>query len=763
MKLSFASKSSSLYLVELRRLALSKFTWAAAILSLFSPALGLFKFIYNTGAALASNQYILNPVNAATISGALIWAILALLEADRAHRNKTDVLLDAIAPPGRMVLVRLSALITMSIMICLLCLMIYLPYTIVKMDYLFDMILYIQSYIAVTLPTWWISILLACALYQITRRIEIAGVLFTVCVYFSFSRFIVNDFFSRWLNPLILTYSDGFSSLHYLRIAFYTRVMWLFISSGFWTLSLLCIRRFQKNLAGSFLQNFIMNTGVKKIFIPAASVTLLTIGVLLWITQPFVDHGSIDFNLRFSGEASEKISPSDMENNFIATNFTYRITTLPTTGQIHGLMEFLISESGLKSEGNKEIRIWINCGYNIKSITYGSQSIDFKTGKEVFFDSRETVFTLPDSALPDDGQVLKIEFQGYPTLLRCFSPYSWGNEITRQHVSLSNGGTILSVIGIKMPDTETFELVLPSGLQPIVNHKMMSDFSDNGNGTRTWTTEIQSQSSRTTPIWLTAALYKTETFNAGGIDIDFIYSSRYEKIMREYKMSGALADVFNYCTDHFGALIWSGDTNLMMLQRSEISGGGNAGPGWVEWGEYIFTPDNLNDPLKGANALEVFVHEIIHLWWGGLGVFCGYEWEGNGLWTEEGLTVYSTYRLMKEKYGEEYARKYYIDVWQAAVDIQERGFYYRNPEYLEKLPERYRVELASGYRSTNQYARMPLMILEAERLVGGEEKMDEILREVQTQYAGTGISFTYEDFLEYCGLTEEDLKIEKNF
>jgi hypothetical protein len=751
-------KPGSLYRVDLRRLALSKFTWAAAILSLCGPALGLLGFFRGYGSALASNQYILNPLNAATVSGALVWAVLSLLEADRVSRNKTDVLIDAIAPPAAMAVVRLASVITLSALVCILCFLVYLPYTIVKMDYLFSFTLYARSFIAVMLPTWWISILIACALYQITKRLELAGLLFAVCVYFSFSRFVANDFFPRWLNPLIVTYSDGFSSLHYLRIAFYTRVMWLFLAGGFWTLSLLCVRRFQKNLAGSFLQNFKQYAGVKKVYTPAVSAALLVIGILLWTVQPFVDHGSVDSGFRFSDEAVNKVFNSDSANNTVASNFTYRITALPATGQINGLMEYTISEPG-----SKEISIWINCGYKVRGITYGDKAIDFKTGMEVLLDSRRTWFTLPESAsLNGGGQILRIEFHGYPTMLRCFLPYSWGQEITRQNVSLTNGATVQSVTGISAPETSTFRLVLPVGLQPIVNHKMMSDFKNNNNGTMTWTTEIQSPPSRSPSIWLAAASYKTETFHAGGIDIDFIYRKKYEKIMKEYSNTGARADVFNYCTEHFGSLKWAGDRNLMMLQRSEISGGGNAGPGWVEWSEYIFTPGNLNDPFKGANASEVFVHEIIHQWWGGLGVSCGYEWEGNGLWSEEGLTVYSTYRLLKDKYGEEYAGKNYIDVWQAAVDIQERSFYYRNPEYLDRLPERYRAGLADGFRSTNLYARMPLMILKAQQLVGGEEKMDEILREVQEEYAGTGTAFTYEAFLERCGLTEEDLKIDKN-
>ena len=55
---------------------------------------------------------------------------------------------------------------------------------------------------------------------------------------------------------------------------------------------------------------------------------------------------------------------------------------------------------------------------------------------------------------------------------------------------------------------------------------------------------------------------------------------------------------------------------------------------------------------------------------------------------------------------------------------------------------------------------MPLMILKAEKLVGGEENMDKIMRKM---YADRGdyaqIGFTYADFLDYCGLSESDLEL----
>lgn len=186
-------------------------------------------------------------------------------------------------------------------------------------------------------------------------------------------------------------------------------------------------------------------------------------------------------------------------------------------------------------------------------------------------------------------------------------------------------------------------------------------------------------------------------------------------------------------------------------------GGGYALRGVSTWFETVLAPDTLSDTDKGASATEVFIHEMLHQWWGGLGLSCADE----ELWSSEGLTVYSTYRLVKEKYGELYAQQYYVDAWKEAVDEQNRSFYNRHPEYLDLLPELYQAQIRSANKVINQYQRMPLMILKAEKLVGGEDKMDEILRQMyaeRDQYQENDFYFT--DFLNYLGLTEEDLNLE---
>lgn len=96
----------------------------------------------------------------------------------------------------------------------------------------------------------------------------------------------------------------------------------------------------------------------------------------------------------------------------------------------------------------------------------------------------------------------------------------------------------------------------------------------------------------------------------------------------------------------------------------------------------------------------------------------------------EGLTVYTTYRIVKDLYDEDYAQKNYVESWRQAVDDYNLNFYVRNPEYLAALPEEQRLEITGSLAFVRQYCEMPLKILKAEELVGGEEAMDRILHDL---------------------------------
>lgn len=733
-------KLFSLYRVELRRLFLSKRIWLTVVLCLCTPLLGY--TVYKTSAeGVAANTYIANPVIAAGLAGAVIWALITILELDRKRHSGTEAMTDSAVSPTALAAARVMALSTISGMAAVLCALFYLPYTMVKMEYLFSLGFYCENYAILVLPTWWISILFAEGLYQIAGRVEAAGVLYAVLVYFNFSKISAYSF-RMWISPWVITYSDGFKSLWPLRIEFYTKMIWLCFAVGLWLLSLLCLRKYQKSLLASFL------LGLKKVHLPLLSVAFFLGGALLWKYQPFIDHGPMEW---ITAE-DESWRDGTLELSGRISSAKHSIVTHPVLGTVSGRSEysFIYSEEA-------DTYFKLNPGYKVKSITYGDEAVEFRTVDDDMNGMRTTYFSLPAAW----NQTLVIEYGGMPTQARSFTGMV-RDTVDKEYISLD--------IRSLTPNMEYFfnlagciisiDFTIPDQLTPYLNFSLMTEFTDNQDGTRTWTAWNMGDSSRWAAVRdFIAGKYQTDTVTAADMEIDFTYGETYSAAVKEYDAAQAIADVFDYCTVHYGSCGFGGTNNRLLLQqRSAMRMSGFAHSGVSTFFETSLSPTTLSDPDKGASATEVFIHEIIHQWWGGLGLNIAEE---NSLWSAEGLTVYSTYRLVKEKYGELYANQYYVEEWKKHVEGQNRNFYNRHPEYLEMLPEDYRAGLRIANRGVNLYSRMPLMILKAEELVGGEENMDEILHQMfEDRYEYQQKYFTFQDFLDRCGLTEEDLRLE---
>lgn len=127
----------SLYRVEFRRLLLSRTAAIAAILSILSLPLGNLLTAFSGGRSMSAH-YILTPVLTGTTAGAIVWAVVMILEADRLQRSCVHVLTDAVAPPAFLSAARTLALMTLSAAVTVLTALVYLPCTASKMSYLFS-------------------------------------------------------------------------------------------------------------------------------------------------------------------------------------------------------------------------------------------------------------------------------------------------------------------------------------------------------------------------------------------------------------------------------------------------------------------------------------------------------------------------------------------------------------------------------------------------------------------------------------------------
>ena len=142
--------------------------------------------------------------------------------------------------------------------------------------------------------------------------------------------------------------------------------------------------------------------------------------------------------------------------------------------------------------------------------------------------------------------------------------------------------------------------------------------------------------------------------------------------MEEADAEKAVASVIDYCTEHYGPLSFAGNGSLKLIQ-SRVTGGGYATDGASLLDEADFTAASLGDDSKGAIPGEVMIHELVHQWWGLANMFDPAE--ENGLWSAEGLTVYTTYRIVKDLYGKDYAEKHYVDQWKKTVEDYYLNFY----------------------------------------------------------------------------------------
>lgn len=725
-------KLFSLYRVEFRRLLLSRIVMTATVLCTLSLPLGNLLIVFSSSRPMSAS-YILTPVLTGTTAGAIVWAVVMFMEADRLQRSGVHTLTDAVAPPAFLSVARTLALMTLSAIVALLTALVYLPYTAVKMSYLFSADFYFANFMVFMLPTWWVSILFADAFYQITRRLELTCILYIALAGVSVSQIASRDYFMRWINPYVTTYSDGFPSIWPLRIGLYTRILWLGIALGVWLFSVLCIRRYQKGLIFSLYRN------MKKMTILVPAVLFVTAGILLWKFQPFIDHGPDDYiysDLAWDIDDANRISA-----------IQYSLDPDPAAGTLSGKAEYDIQ---VPYRGKDTLHL--NPGYTITKMTYDGENVPFQTVDDDTNGERTTYFELPERLF---HKTLVIEYSGFPTQGNCWSGSMVRDTIDRDYISLSSVAIVptLENYYTGVDKAAVAYITIPDNLTPFLNHELMKDSVDNGDGTRTWKAGCPKYISD-----LTAGYYTIDNFQIGDLEVDFAYGTAYEDIVRENDIQQTIIDILTYGSEHYGELFAADNNHLLMRQESAMFGGGYALHGVSTWFETVLAPDTLSDTDRGASATEVFIHEMLHQWWGGLGLSCAQE----ELWSSEGLTVYSTYRLVKEKYGELYARQYYVDAWKEAVDSQNRNFYNRHPEYLELLPELYQSQIQASNRSTNWYHRMPLMILKAEQLVGGEDKMDEILHQMymaREDYNNEN-DFRYADFLRYCGLTEEDLYLE---
>ncbi len=721
----------SFFLVELKRIFRTKSAWLALVLTACAP-LGGYSWYVPVPTLTKASALIANPAMTGALLGAVFFALLTLYELDRVHRSETVTLTDTIVSPLTLNGARVLALMAPALVAVLLAMTVYLPYTMLEMKNIFVPELYIASFLVLMLPSLFFGILAAAALYHVTYRVDLSFVLFVVFALLSMSQWFSDDFILRWVNPLIPIYSDDFSNVRILRMATYNRLFWLTVLSGCYLLSLLCIRRYGRGILSSLCLN------ARKICLSLLAALMVCSGCFAYVYQPYIDHSPMDY-VQTEGIYSDNMFWKSTKVDLILNT---------KKGTLQGRAVYEIENDNTEPQ---ECRFRVNPGYEISSVTVNGEAIPFTDLNNDTNNNKEVSIMLP--AEPELR--LAVEYGGFPQEWSMNRMDVWGDEVGDRYVNL--GGTALAPRLSMRTKAEDIPIIgtitLPSNLTLIPTGNTAKLVSDNADGTKTWLAVDKG-----TQINLFAGDYVMEVIEAGGMHIEFYYSKKHEEAMRRADAKQVMAEVVEYCTAHYGPLPYGQDLPLKIIQTSAYLMGGGAYGNFSVMGESFFSDVHLNNPnsLEGATSSEVLAHEIIHQWWG-----LSASVLDEKPWSSEGLTVYTTYRMMKEKFGEAYVQKYYLDQWKAGLDALNRSFYRRHPEYMDILPEKYTARIRAQEESAQMYQIMPLNILKAAELMGGEDKLDNVLAQLY-ENGGTEMPpyITYNDFLNACGLTKEAISVE---
>ena len=726
-------KTLKLFPLELGRLLQSRLTWLIVLLTVLSPAAGLVLYRPATATTMLS-LYLANPAMAGGVMGGVLFGALTVYELDRVSRSRADVLMDAAVSPLTMALTRLLALLAAAVGTLALTMLAWLPVGAGLIGSVFSGVDYALAYgllMGLALP---LSILAAGAAYQFTRRADLSLVLFAAFAALSLTVW-ADDWQLCWLNPCVWALSDDFSNFRVFRSVAWMRLTWLAALAGVWTVSYLCVRQYGKGLFGSLAR------GVRRAYRPAIALALLACSGTAYAAQPFIDHSNPDLTVM----------------SFYEIPYAEGVTFLSRSAQVFpdtaaGTVTGRASYRFENTSGQEQsISFGVNPGYTISNVRVGGADVPFTvSGYQEYNEARLEV------TIPAEEQVeLTMEYSGFPQ--ESLPTMQGGKELSADYLCLENSALsprVMNVLPGENGYPAAIEITLPASMTAVPFGSSEAEVvSENDDGTRTWRYEDNGAGGI-----LYAGDYVREDIEAGGMTIQFYYGRKHQDVMEAAGAVDAVKAVVDYCTEHYGKLSFGSGETLKLIQ-SRVAGGGYATDGASLLDEVDFTANNLGDAVKGGGAGEVMIHELVHQWWGLGNMFDTSD--STSPWSAEGLTVYTTYRIVKELYGEAYAQEHYVDPWQQAVDDYYLDFYVRCPEYLEGLPESVRLNISNSLSGMRQYCEMPLKILKAEQLVGGEEAMDQILnslfnRELDPMYP----YLTYQEFLDACGLTEEDLSLD---
>jgi|GEM_PF-5668937 len=723
---------------EMKRLIGSPVACLFALLTVAAPLTGLWGGFHMLSSANGSTLLAMTQWGA--LLGSALYTLLAVFEMDRIYKYDMVPILEARVDMMMLNAARVLCLSGMALIATLLAAGLYLPLTAFRLKQLFDIKLYCFSYFMIMLPAMLFAIFFASGVYMICRRKDLT---LLICVALSFISLNAPDnYLVPWIQTNLPGYSDYFGNALPMRTVLWNRLVWLALSLSLLLFGLLFTRTKQQS---AFRSAFLRSRGV---LLPASAVAFLVGAYLLYVYEPYFDRSpDIYYETVTDKETNTVMVRSvvwgpDIYDNVHVSGINGTIEIDAANACLSGKSTYEVINS---SRMPQNITLNIQSGYTLsEAMTNGIPAPFEVVGREE--GNAQTI----QLKLPADENIqLVLTYGGHVKQYQLFHGLLSGDVISRDYINLS-GDALIPQLNV---DSEgcvvAGTIAAPKGLTLITGGEKTRRFGeDDKKGLDLW--QFSLKPSRAQVLSLVGGRYNCMEFVAGGMDIQFFYSPLHEDVIQRLDAGGMIREAIDYFTEAYGPLDISG-VPLKIVESSVFLSGGVVFGNICSFGESVLSEERFIDDYSGTNGAEVLVHEICHQWWG---VGC-YVDNTVMPWSPEGLAVFSTYKFLQHKFGDDYAQAHCVEHWKDGYAQLQRDFYYRNPEYLNVLPEHYLSTVMSPQNSIVMYAQMALHLLKAEEILG-EEPLQAVLSRLYKRYKN---GLTYEDFLKECRLEKEDIAL----
>ena len=218
--------------------------------------------------------------------------------------------------------------------------------------------------------------------------------------------------------------------------------------------------------------------------------------------------------------------------------------------------------------------------------------------------------------------------------------------------------------------------------------------------------------------WAASPDFKVRKENIDGVEVVFLFLPG--DLYRFPRWVKGAEATLKYCGSHFGKYPY----DKLVIADSRIG----LGTGAAESPMFITMPPDLPFTPENVRLDEwIIIHELAHQWWYGIVA----SNEAEEAWLDEGMTTYTTRKIMENEYG---IMGNIVDLWGVKIsDENLTKLVYSTSAKVDPIVKPSWEFLSVASYGVNVYYKTSLVLDLLEHLVG-KEKMSSFLKEYYNQF-----------------------------